>query len=72
MLKRYIVFAYKRKRRKIGRPTGGWHDVLSEDFESASSFDTAEEARDAAGHRVLLEENFHIVDLHTGRIVETG
>jgi hypothetical protein len=64
MLKRYIVFAWKRG------PQGGWNDILKDKNKEPLSFDTLEEAKEAESVWIGDPDyrNSHIVDLHTGKI----
>ncbi|OGZ14736.1 MAG: hypothetical protein A3H76_03995 [Candidatus Lloydbacteria bacterium RIFCSPLOWO2_02_FULL_54_12] len=73
MLKRYIVFTPTNH-----APNGGWYDVLIDSGGNANSFDTIEGAVAAA--RPALKNmsvvrghgTYHIVDLHTGKVVQKG
>ena len=73
-MRRYVAFVAMNYEAR-----GGWEDVLMEDAaiedSSTRSFDSAEEAAVAARKAVAGEEKtkyWHVVDLHTGKIVLRG
>lgn len=69
-MKRYVVFAFE-----TFYPCGGWNDVLSDGMDKngkllTRSFDTIEQAQEAADAERIDCDNIHIVNLHTGQIVD--